>query len=167
MVPVVLGHGHSKVAPEGSFIDAGQFSPKELATLLSKLSKDENVEELLKYHAWKSVYQVYLENRDLSVCQLCAYLHDNTLEPHFYKDIHSWWVDDAKCKIRGNHPWSLPESVLRNSFNIIKDTLTKIVWEIEETSYTIHPIIQLNLHAKKYGFILDLICIRLKCPLFI
>merc|ERR1719195_1968471 len=63
MVPVVLGHGHSKVAPEGSFIDAGQFSPKELAALLSKLSKDENVEELLKYHAWKSVYKVYSENR--------------------------------------------------------------------------------------------------------
>ena len=127
MVPVVLGHGHSKVAPEGSYIDAGQYGPKELATLLSKLSKDENIEELLKYHAWKSAYKVYSENRDLSVCQLCSYLHENTLEPHFYKDMHYWWVDSARCKIRGNYPWSLPESILRNSLNIIKDTLTKIV----------------------------------------
>ena len=115
-----------QVAPEGSYIDASLYSPKELALLLRQLSRPDRVDDLMKYHTWKSVFQVYSSPRDLSLCQLCSYMNQKTETHRHYPDMKGWWVDKAGCKPRGSHAWSKPESWVKNAINVAKETWSKL-----------------------------------------
>jgi len=74
MVPVVFGGvNYSKVLPLGSYIDALNQSPKNLAHFLRHL--DKNDELYNNYLQWKDEYMV---EQDSWLCQLCSSLDSAT-----------------------------------------------------------------------------------------
>ncbi|KAK8744260.1 hypothetical protein OTU49_000704, partial [Cherax quadricarinatus] len=92
MVPVVLGAAnYSAAMPPNSYIDARQYTPRELATKLKVLAK--NRQEYQRYLAWRQYYQPSTIGGQPSLCHLCVRLHD----PEFYKhkvieDFYEWFV---------------------------------------------------------------------------
>lgn len=97
VVPIVYGGAdYTKLLPPNSYIDALQFTPKQLANHLTDLAADET-----KYQAmlgWREHYVVSTVAERRIYCQLCSRLYD----PEFYKqnvydDFHSWFVSKSKC----------------------------------------------------------------------
>ncbi|XP_053634269.1 4-galactosyl-N-acetylglucosaminide 3-alpha-L-fucosyltransferase FUT6 isoform X2 [Cherax quadricarinatus] len=92
MVPVVLGAAnYSAAMPPNSYIDARQYTPRELATKLKVLAR--NPQKYQKYLAWRQYYQPSTIGGERSLCHLCVRLHD----PGFYKhnvidDFYDWFV---------------------------------------------------------------------------
>ena len=76
-------------------MDASQYTPKELAQLLTELSRPDKVQDkLLEYHKWKYAIQVRSSDQDdLSLCQLCSYLNEKGRR--HYADMEGWWVQEA------------------------------------------------------------------------
>ena len=105
MVPVVLGGAnYTSIAPPMSYIDASTYEPKALSKLLKYL--DENDEELLKYHDWKSRYQVF-KGQHTKFCDICEKLnHLNDIPKKTYHDLKGWWAKSAKCRRKGDFFWS-------------------------------------------------------------
>lgn len=92
MVPVVYGGAnYSSFAPPHSYIDASQFSPKELAKYLLKL--DQNDDLYQEYFSWKDHYTVEAGVRLMAqsgFCELCRKLHQDA-EPKTYSDVSTLW----------------------------------------------------------------------------
>ena len=124
MVPVVLGGtNYSSIAPPNSFIDASKYSPKELATILKKLDKNE--EEILKYFHWKNQYSVFQGNAEhRRLCDLCEKLNSPMGKTKkSYTDLAGWWIGAGQCKVKGSFPWSKPDSLGTVLTNNIKNLL--------------------------------------------
>ncbi|XP_064599088.1 alpha-(1,3)-fucosyltransferase 7-like [Liolophura sinensis] len=109
-VPVVLGgsspRDYELVAPPGSYINTADFSsPKELATYLLKLDKDDQL--YMEYHNWRKNYKVVSlglisQKRWKSSlpphpawCDLCAALHNSSLPSQVYTDLAAWYSQDV------------------------------------------------------------------------
>ena len=117
------------MAPKGSYLDASQYTPKELAQLLTELSRPDKVDKLLEYHKWKSAFRVRSSDQDPSLCQLCSYLNEKGRR--HYVDMEGWWVREANCKAWWSHAWSKPESWYKNGINIFKETWSKLSKQIK------------------------------------
>ena len=115
MVPVVLGGAnYSSIAPPMSYIDASIYEPEALSKLL--LNLDENDQELLKYHAWKSKYHVF-QGQHTQFCDICKKLNQpNDIPKKTYHDLNSWWEKSGKCQKRGTFFWSKISATKSSTF---------------------------------------------------
>lgn len=99
IVPIVYGAvDYASIAPPHSYIDAGQYTPKELANLLLKLDKDDRLYN--EYFWWKSHYRVESGLNQMSrhgFCDLCKKLHVDR-EVKSYDNLVSQWNVQAQCK---------------------------------------------------------------------
>uniref|UniRef100_A0A182J6F2 Fucosyltransferase n=1 Tax=Anopheles atroparvus TaxID=41427 RepID=A0A182J6F2_ANOAO len=94
IVPVVFGGAdYERFAPPRSYINAQDYATvNELVDYLLFLV--DNPQEYVKYFWWKEHYALESTN---SYCELCQKLHSvGTREKvQYYRDIKSWWYDDA------------------------------------------------------------------------
>ncbi|XP_068217867.1 alpha-(1,3)-fucosyltransferase C-like [Palaemon carinicauda] len=103
IVPVVWGSAnYSSILPPNSYVNANDYTPKELAERLMYLQ--DHPEEYQKYFEWKKYYQPSTVSGERIVCQMCSRLY----EPEFYQykvyeDFADWFVLKSNCMIM----WSL------------------------------------------------------------
>ncbi|XP_064087369.1 alpha-(1,3)-fucosyltransferase C-like [Macrobrachium nipponense] len=97
IVPVVLGSAnYSSVLPPNSYINANEYSPKELAERLLYLK--DNPQEYEQYFEWKKYYQPSTVGGVRIMCDLCSRLHDPEFYEHkVYEDFHDWFVGKSRC----------------------------------------------------------------------
>ena len=125
ILPVVLGAGnYTKIAPTNSFIDAQKFeSPGKLAEYLLYL--DKNFEEYSSYFLWKTKFRVKSNNHNVALCKLCEALNDPHTPEKVYSDMEEWWRGEAKCKSKGEYPWS-PKDISFSFSALLKDARDSI-----------------------------------------
>ena len=87
------------VVPPGSFISVQDFpSVKALAEYLLYLDKNDTAYN--EYITWKKEF-VYTGILGLThtACDICDALHNECVQPKFYKDIFkTFWNDNVDCK---------------------------------------------------------------------
>ena len=101
IVPIVYGvHDHyDKIAPTHSFINAAKFeNMKQLADYLILLDKNDTLYN--EYFWWKPHFNVcdFVEEKNKSMCHLCASLHNTTLPPKIYGNMTDWWEKQSYCQ---------------------------------------------------------------------
>ena len=98
IVPVVLGGvNYSQIAPPHSYIDASQYSPKELAAYLRLLATNDRLYN--EYFWWKPHYRVeerYPVMATEALCHLCQKLHVNK-SVSIYADMKSHFGKEFRC----------------------------------------------------------------------
>ncbi|XP_066974247.1 alpha-(1,3)-fucosyltransferase C-like [Macrobrachium rosenbergii] len=97
VVPVVRGSAnYSSVLPPNSYINANDYSPKELAERLLYLK--DHPQEYEQYFEWKKYYQASTVGGVRIMCDLCSRLHDPEFYEHkVYEDFHDWFVGKSRC----------------------------------------------------------------------
>ncbi|XP_068217721.1 alpha-(1,3)-fucosyltransferase C-like [Palaemon carinicauda] len=97
IVPVVRGSAnYYSLLPPNSFIDANNYSPKELAERLLYL--EAHPKEYEKYFEWKNHYQASTVGGERIMCHLCSRLHESEFYEHkVYKDFEDWFVSKSNC----------------------------------------------------------------------
>ncbi|XP_068242451.1 4-galactosyl-N-acetylglucosaminide 3-alpha-L-fucosyltransferase FUT6-like [Palaemon carinicauda] len=97
IVPVVRGlANYSSFLPPNSYINANEYSPKELAEKLLYLQQ--NPEEYQKYFAWKNHFQPSTIGGERTFCHLCARLYDPQMYEHrVIEDFEDWFVYKSEC----------------------------------------------------------------------
>ena len=110
LVPVVYGGAdYSAIAPPHSYIDARQYTPKELSKYLKKLQRDDKL--YAEYFRWKKSYVVEAGVEQMSrhaFCDLCKQLHQDQ-QMKIYEDIHEFFNIDHCYRPLFNFssiPWS-------------------------------------------------------------
>ena len=92
IVPVVYGGAnYSKLAPPHSYIDAMQYTPKQLARYLNRIGNDELLYN--EFFWWKEHYQVEAGPEQMvrnALCDLCEKLHENS-SVKVYDDLRTFW----------------------------------------------------------------------------
>jgi alpha-1,3-fucosyltransferase len=98
VVPVVLGGAnYSRFAPPNSYIDALQYTPRQLANYLKLLDSNQTLYE--QYFEWKKHYVVHRGLRKMTkdaFCHLCEKLH-NDGERKVYNNLQETWSAEAQC----------------------------------------------------------------------
>ena len=91
-IPVVIGGAnYSSLLPKGSYIDAKQFSPKELAKYLKKIASDEELYS--GYISWTKSHEIkqgHVGHVDL--CALCKYMNQGQQIHKVYTNLTKWWM---------------------------------------------------------------------------
>ncbi|XP_068235977.1 alpha-(1,3)-fucosyltransferase C-like [Palaemon carinicauda] len=97
IVPVVRGSAnYSSVLPPNSYIDANNYSPKELADRLLYLQA--HPQEYRKYLGWKKYFQPSTVGGAMVLCHLCTRLYDpDFYEYKLYEDFDDWFVEKSHC----------------------------------------------------------------------
>ena len=98
MVPIVLGGAdYAAIAPPHSYINALDFTPKELAEYLTKLDKDDAL--YAEYFWWKPHYKVVsqLTINKKSFCDICEALHAEPQEQKTVVNLHDWYYTNSQC----------------------------------------------------------------------
>lgn len=100
IVPIVLDphDHHARIAPPHSYINAAKFkSVSHLAEYLKVLNSNDTLYN--EYFWWKPHFRVHNDARDglLSMCHLCAALHNTSLPSKVYDSMTDWWDTQAKC----------------------------------------------------------------------
>ncbi|XP_066979794.1 alpha-(1,3)-fucosyltransferase C-like [Macrobrachium rosenbergii] len=97
IVPVVRGSAdYSLYLPPNSYINANEYSPRELAQKLLFLQR--NPEEYQKYFEWKQHYQPSTIGGERTFCHLCARLYDPDIYKHnIIEDFEDWFVYKSEC----------------------------------------------------------------------
>ena len=98
ILPVVYGAAdYSQLAPPHSFINAMDYTPRQLARLLHRLEFNKTLYN--EYFWWKEHYRVETGMRKMirdAYCHMCQQLHqDSTLK--VYTDIQDHWNWDVEC----------------------------------------------------------------------
>lgn len=98
IIPVVYGGvNYSRIAPPHSFIDARQFTPKELADYLLLLNANDTLYN--QYFWWKSLYTVESDVEQMArrgFCDLCEKLHsDRNFQTK--TNLTAIWKDKIGC----------------------------------------------------------------------
>ena len=92
IVPVVYGGAnYSKLAPPHSYIDAMQYTPKQLARYLNQIDKDDRLYN--EFFWWKEYYEVETGIEQMvrnAFCELCRKLHEDS-SVKVYKGIATFW----------------------------------------------------------------------------
>ena len=104
VVPVVYGgFNYNKVAPPHSYIDALQYTPKQMARYLNRIDRDDRLYN--EFFWWKEHFQVETGIEQMltdGYCELCKKLHeDSTVK--VYDGIATFW-NNTQCKTVG--PWN-------------------------------------------------------------
>lgn len=98
VVPIVFGGAnYSSIAPEHSYINALDYTPKQLAELLVKIDANDGL--YAEYFWWKPFYTVknlYQTNK-IALCQLCAALHNQPVTHHTHYGLQDWYKDGSHC----------------------------------------------------------------------
>lgn len=103
IVPVVLGGAdYASIAPAHSYIDALQFSPRQLADYLMLLDRNDTLYR--EYFWWKPYYRVrnLIDTNKQVFCELCAALH--AADPgrsQTVTGLQKWYFQDSQCR---HHP---------------------------------------------------------------
>ena len=91
VVPIVMGGAnYSALAPPHSYIDALQYSPRELAAYLKLLNSNDRLYN--EYFWWKPHFSVetrYPVMESRALCQLCRKLHTDR-NVSVYEDLTPW-----------------------------------------------------------------------------
>jgi hypothetical protein len=99
IVPVVLGGAnYSSIAPPHSYINALEYSPRQLAEYLTILDRNNTL--YAEYFWWKPHYRVKLmyKLKTEAFCNLCEALHSVPLNRStVLTDAKKWFVDDSNC----------------------------------------------------------------------
>ena len=106
IVPVVLGGAdYASIAPRHSYINALDYSPRQLAHYLTLLDRNETL--YAEYFWWKPYYRVRLLNemRNEAFCNLCESLHSLPLNTSssVLTDAKKWFIDDSNCVLNQNY----------------------------------------------------------------
>ena len=92
IVPVVYGGAnYSKLAPPHSYIDALQYTPRQLARYLKQISKDDRLYN--EFFWWKEYYEVETGIEQMvrnAFCELCRMLHEESTVK-IYETIERFW----------------------------------------------------------------------------
>ncbi len=92
MIPIVYGGAdYSSIAPQKSYIDARNFTPKELAAYLLKLDSNDTLYN--EFFKWKEIYTAEAGVQSMArhaFCELCRKLHQE-LEFKTYPDLSYQW----------------------------------------------------------------------------
>lgn len=95
MVPIVMGArpiDYKLSCPPHSYIHVDDFkSPKELASYLHKLDKDDHLYN--EYFLWKGTGN-FIDTKFW--CRLCAMAHE-TSRNAWYTDVDQWWRGGNTC----------------------------------------------------------------------
>ncbi|XP_026313951.1 alpha-(1,3)-fucosyltransferase C-like [Hyposmocoma kahamanoa] len=77
-VPIVFGGAdYTKFLPPGSYINASDLTPKELASLMNELIQDKNkYYEYFKWHRYYSIHDPTESAETDGMCVLCAFLNN-------------------------------------------------------------------------------------------
>lgn len=98
IVPIVYGGAnYSQIAPPHSYIDARQFTPKQLADYLLKLDADDRLYN--EYFWWKKHFTVESGLEQMTrhgFCDLCKKLHQDHELKSYSNLVYQWHVD-AQC----------------------------------------------------------------------
>lgn len=109
VVPVVLGKAdYSRLAPPHSYINALDYTPKELADYLRVLDANETLYS--EYFQWKKDYAVIsgIENMSREAfCLLCEKLHKDQKAKVYSEDLILLYSADTQCSHR--IPWKLQD----------------------------------------------------------
>ncbi|XP_066979795.1 4-galactosyl-N-acetylglucosaminide 3-alpha-L-fucosyltransferase FUT6-like [Macrobrachium rosenbergii] len=97
IVPVVRGSAdYSLYLPPNSYINAKEYTPKDLAKKLLFLQR--NPKEYQKYFEWKQHYQPSTIGGERTFCHLCARLYDPDIYKHnIIEDFEDWFVYKSEC----------------------------------------------------------------------
>ena len=98
MVPVVLGGAdYASIAPRHSYINALDYSPRQLVDYLKLLDANDTL--YAEYFWWKPHYRVLYEDEitNKAFCHLCEALHTQPLNRSTLKSVKKWHKDDAHC----------------------------------------------------------------------
>ena len=98
IVPVVLGGAdYTAIAPPHSYINALDYTPKQLAEYLMELDRNDTL--YAEYFWWKPHYRIrnlYDTNRQ-AFCDLCEALHTSPIQTSIKKGLRKWYSNDANC----------------------------------------------------------------------
>ncbi|XP_064087337.1 alpha-(1,3)-fucosyltransferase C-like [Macrobrachium nipponense] len=99
IVPVVRGSAnYSALLPPNSYIDANNYSPKELAERLLYLK--DHPKEYEKYLEWRKYYQPSTIGGERVLCHMCSRLYDKDFyDFKVYEDFEDWFVSKANCMV--------------------------------------------------------------------
>ena len=99
IVPVVLGGAdYTTIAPPHSYINALDYTPKQLAEYLMELDRNDTL--YAEYFWWKPHYRIrnlYDTNRQ-AFCDLCEALHTSPIQTSIKKGLRKWYSNDANCR---------------------------------------------------------------------
>lgn len=107
VVPITLGKAnYSSFAPPHSFINAMEYSPKQLADFLLLLDSNDNL--YAEYFRWKNDYIVHNSFEEMTkeaYCKLCDKLHNDD-RIKIYDDMDADWSIDTQCSPKLEFPQS-------------------------------------------------------------
>ena len=99
IVPVVLGGAnYSSIAPPHSYINALDYTPRQLAEYLTILDRNDTL--YAEYFWWKPHYRVKLMDNLMKVwlCNFCEALHSLPFNrTTVVTNPKKWFVDDSNC----------------------------------------------------------------------
>ena len=98
IVPVVLGGAnYSAIAPPHSYINAMDYTPKQLAEYLLKLDKNDSL--YAEYFWWKPHYRVFnpVITGQQILCDLCANLHTQPIQNKTVYGLQNWYYTNSQC----------------------------------------------------------------------
>ena len=102
MVPIVMGAAnYSRLLPPHSFIDANDFSPRQLAKKLLYLQK--HTEEYMEYLQWKQDYKMLGGLRKQGFCRLCEILHTPNYPYKSNFNLAQYWDAETLCLTKAEH----------------------------------------------------------------
>ncbi|KAK4008233.1 hypothetical protein OUZ56_013382 [Daphnia magna] len=101
LVPIVLGGAnYSMIAPKHSYINALDYSPRQLAEYLKEIDQDDSL--YAEFFWWKPFYRVvnlHQTNKE-SFCNLCAALHETPAEKRVAKGLQKWYFEGSHCLVK-------------------------------------------------------------------
>ena len=102
MVPITMGGAnYSKHLPPNSYIDANDYSPKDLARKLIHLQNHKD--EYMQYFQWKNQYHIIHSFRRQGFCKLCEILHTPNYPYKTNFSVEQYWNPDKRCLTKAQH----------------------------------------------------------------
>ncbi|XP_045583922.1 alpha-(1,3)-fucosyltransferase C-like [Procambarus clarkii] len=96
LVPVVYGGAqYHQFLPPGSYIDATNLAPRQLASLLSSVAASEQL--YARYHLWRRYWRVTYYP---PLCELCHKLHNDPTTSSLVPHPANWWTAVNNCTTR-------------------------------------------------------------------
>ena len=101
MVPITMGRTkYSKFLPPYSYIDANDYSPRQLAQKLLHLKNVTN--DYMKYFQWREQYAM-LWSIGVGFCRLCKILHTTNYPYKSNFSLARYWDADKLCLTKSEH----------------------------------------------------------------
>ena len=84
---------YAAAAPPQSYLHVEDYAtPKDLAELLLKLDKDDDLYN--NFFRWKNTGE-FINTKFW--CRLCSLIHDDSGTKQWYDDIEGWWRGEKTC----------------------------------------------------------------------